>query len=54
MNDFVPTINNIPFGANVAGEGFFWAAILEKAWAKIWGSYEAITDKSVRIIDYIN
>ena len=24
--------------------GYFWAAIIEKSWAKIWGSYKAITD----------
>ena len=45
----VPTFidNKMPFFAQVSKKGNFWVAILEKAWAKIWGSYDSIEKTNV-------
>ena len=44
VDDMVPgdNVTGIPFFAQIPSNGCFWVAILEKAWAKIWGNYEAI------------
>ncbi len=50
VNDYVPALNGVLFGAQLPENGLFWAVILEKAWAKIWGSYQAISDTTVYLI----
>ena len=42
VNDKVPTDDTFSTHfAKIPANGLFWAAILEKAWAKVWGSYAA-------------
>lgn len=45
VNDRVPVFHNSsrPSFTQVSSLGVFWPAILEKAWAKIWGNYNSIT-----------
>lgn len=41
VDDWVPAINSRPAFASPSRDGDFWVMILEKAWAKIYGSYMA-------------
>ena len=50
VNDYVPILNGVLFGAQIPNNGYYWAAIFEKAWAKIWGSYKAISDTTVNLL----
>ena len=41
VDDWVPGSSKRPAFAGMSVDGDFWAAILEKAWAKIHGNYMA-------------
>jgi hypothetical protein len=42
LDDILPFYNSNPFFAKRSGDGDFWMAFLEKAYAKLSGNYEAI------------
>ena len=41
VDEWVPGKEGVPSFSKVTGDHDFWAIILEKAWAKIHGSYMA-------------
>lgn len=49
INDRIPVFKDSkkPFFAQIPKSGVIWVALLEKAWAKIWGSYNSIADMPV-------
>ncbi len=51
VDDYFPVsrIDGHPMGANPSGENEIWVMILEKCWAKLYGSYDAIDGKSFMI-----
>ena len=50
VNDEIPIYNGTtkPVFAQIPENGCFWVAILEKSWAKIWGSYKNILLTNVK------
>ena len=42
MDNYIPCLNNAPLFSNARGNEL-WVMILEKAWAKLHGSYGRIT-----------
>ena len=44
----------MPYFAQLSKNGTFWVAILEKAWAKIWGNYANIGYTKVLNHFYLN
>lgn len=50
VDDYVPcTPKGELYGAQPAGGNQIWVMILEKCWAKLFGSYEAIDGNNVTI-----
>lgn len=41
VDDYIPCLNGVPCFSNAAGNEL-WVILLEKAWAKLHGSYERI------------
>lgn len=42
VDDWIPGTDGIPMGSRLGTNNAFWPLIIEKAWAKIYGSYSLI------------